>query len=134
MYGNEPSANDATVYPISRKSFACHTPRRIWSTSSSSSSSDGFSLPHCFLIDISLLLGMQMQVYGQSELSFNPHVTRITLVSMLNCTIIASHVRFVFDGCHLVSIFPECRLCSFCYCPTFPVRIPLVLRAPIRFI
>lgn len=61
MYGNEPPANDATVYQVSRKSFACHTPGRIWSTSSSSS--DGFPRPYCIRIDISLLLGMQIQVY-----------------------------------------------------------------------
>lgn len=48
----------------------------------------------------------------------------------LNWTVIASHVRVVFDGCHLLIIFPGCHLCSFCDCTSYPVRISQILGAP----
>lgn len=53
---------------------------------------------------------------------------------VLNCTITTPNVRVVFDGCHLFSIFPGCRLWSFCDCASCSVRISLVLWAPIYLI
>lgn len=78
------------------KSFACCTPWRIWSTSSSPSisTSDGFSLPHCFRIDTQFTTGYaNTGLWVIRAVIQPPRDKKITSAPALNCAVIASHVR-----------------------------------------